>query len=57
MKEFAALVQELWNWLYSLDASIVFLLALPFVLGAVALLGEWIRHHRHWHNGGASRPH
>ena len=37
---------DLWNWLLTLDASFAFLLALPFVVGAAALLAEWVRARR-----------
>lgn len=33
-------MMETWNWLTSLDRDFAFLLALPFVIGLLALVNE-----------------
>lgn len=32
-------IAELWNWLQTLEPSFAFLVALPFVVGAIGLAG------------------
>ena len=46
--------RELWDWLHTLDAPFAFLLAMPFLVAAAALLGEWVRRHGRRKNGAAT---
>jgi hypothetical protein len=46
MAEVEGAIGELIQWLLSLDPSFAFLLALPFVVGFVGLLSEYLRHRR-----------
>jgi len=36
-------MDEIWEWLQSLDPIFAFLVALPFLVAAVAFLGEFFR--------------
>lgn len=38
-------MDELWEWLHSLDPIFTFLVALPFAVVAAAFLGELFRKH------------
>jgi hypothetical protein len=38
-------MDELWEWLHSLDPIFAFLVALPFLVVAAAFLGEFFREH------------
>ena len=46
MAEAGGALGELYRWVLSLDPSFAFLLALPFVVGFVGLLSEYLRQRR-----------